>query len=385
MKKILSLTMCTVTLFLLSACSHAQVPHEKNGDETTHSSIAKINKSFKFDQSYQYTIYLNLLGNLGVIQIKNIKNGDINYGKPYIINFKEKGMTIADIINSESSIFASVYDDKKSGGNGKGNKIAVIKQNQLSRFIEFPHNNGMSYMINDSKKEKAYVMTGVHPKKANPKGTPLVSFNTSSEKKLNTLNIKGILGGYAIKGNYIYLAVFGAKKTGYDEVPNQYIAKLKRDTGEISVLTKINNDTSIRDLAERDNNLYLLTSTSNHKGKVDIFNLNGTHLKEINVPSYPFQLKLSEKDNIYVSHIGKNYDGKKVTIIDTKLNKVTKTINGFNGAGEMKIKDQYLFVSNEGESSVSLVDTKTNELLGKVDFGFKSGSSGFVVSKTKNK
>lgn len=365
---------------MLASCSKSN-----QASNDIDSKISVINKKFTYRPTAKYDLYIGLLGNVGYVQINDIKNGKIDYNKPYIFNFKKKGLNVGSLVSSQSRIFTSIHDDSSNGslqnktGMGEGKKVATLDKNKITNYINFPKHFGLEDMLIDTKKHKAYVMCAVQPARYNKSGTPFVAFNTMTNKPQKTINIKGILAGYAIKGNYIYMAIYGAKKLDYTDVPDEYIATLNRETNKIKVLTAVNNG-KVLDLAIGSKTIYVLKSTTNNSSELDTYELNGKSIDQIPLSSNPAHIVLNDKGLLYMSNLGSQYDGKSVSVFDTHTGKVITDIKGFVGAGMMTIKDHYLFVDNEGRASVSVVDMDTNKIIGTIDFGLGQGSHGLAIN-----
>lgn len=379
MKKVILYVLSFICLTFLISCSLNKNAKKSSKD----TNISTQNKQFSNDAKAKYNLYLGLYGNVGYIQIKDIKENSIDYGKPYIFNFKKEGLIVSAIANINNKVFASIHEDIHNKNND-GKKVVVMNRNNIISKVEFPNHFGMSKIIIDKQHHKGYVMCAVQPSNYNPKGTPFVTFNTQNGHRLKTIHLKGILGGYSIKGNYIYMAVFGAKKTGYSDVPDQYIARLDRDSGKVEVVAATNKNQpnlSVRDFTVGTNKMYLLTGSSNDGGTLSVYNLDGTLVKNIPLENTPAHLALNKKGILYISHVGSDYHGQEVTLYNTKTGQIIKNIKGFDGAGMMQIQDNYLFVDNEGHASVTVVDMKKNQIIGTVDLGLTFGSHGLVVSK----
>ena len=380
MKKVILFVFSFICLTIIMSCSSNTNAKESSSEKAN---ISNQNKQFSNDAKAKYNVYLGLLGNVGYIQIKDIKEKSIDYGKPYIFNFKKEGLNVSSIASINNKVYASIHEDVHNK-NDNGKKVVVLKRNNIISKVEFPNHFGLSKIIIDKEHHKGYVMCAVQPSNYNPKGTPFVTFNTQNGNQLKTIHLKGILGGYSIKGNYIYMAIFGAKKTGYSDVPDQYIARLDRDSGKVEVVAATNKNQpnlSVRDFTVGTNKMYLLTGSSNDEGKLSVYQLDGTLIKNVTLENTPANLALNKQGILYISHVGSDYHGQEVTLYNTKTGKIIKKIIGFNGAGMMQIQDNYLFVDNEGNASITVVDMKDNKIIGTVDLGLSVGSHGLVVSK----
>ena len=365
MKKLL-FGISLVCLSLLTGCSFFQ-------ESTLH--VAS------FDSEAEYNLYADLLGNVGLVQITDITADGVEHSDPHVFNFKEAGMTVGSMVEAEGKIFASIHDDTNLGGVAQGNKVAVLEKNKVKRYLEFPDYKGLSRMIKDKSGGSAYVMAAVRPAEANPAGVPLLSFNTETEEKLPLLSVKGIPGGYTEKGEDLYLAVSGADKLGYSDVPDSYIARVEEGSRNVEIVATLDKQTRIEGIAAGEDRLFLVTTVPKDEGKgmLSTFNFQGEHLRDYDLAAYPFDLLLNN-GSLYISHRGARYDGDQVTVFDTKTNEIVKEIHGFIGAGHMDKKDQYLFVSNEGDPSVAVIDMEINKLIDTIEFGKGDGTAGIVIT-----
>lgn len=323
-----------------------------------------------------YDIYVQSNSNLKYVQIKNIKNGYIEYTEPKDIYFQKKGLTMDSMCSVDNKIYCSIY--REHNGNALSNKIAVVENGKIKEYIKIKGEHGPNSIISDLNHKKIYPMMVVQPYEYNKNGIPFAEINTVNDTCKKSFSIKGLANGYSIKNNYIYTAVTNGTDYGFKNVPNNYIASINVTNNKINVLTPKGLNFSPLDIKlTPKNKFYMVSDIIPEKQisnpKLSIYNINGQFEKEIKLPPCCNSIEIDKNGLAYINHIGKKiqdtFDGDTITVIDTNTDKIIDTIHGFKGCLDMCIKDNYLFVTNRIGKNITVIDTSTRKKIGNIDLG----------------
>ncbi len=364
-------------LVILSGCTS----ETKNG----------ISSNNENDYLYDLYVYSNgdvISTKIDLINEKTIKHESINN-----LGFKKKSQIVGTIEPSYkyNKVFCSIYRTGSIGSGKMGKKLVVLKDGNIDGEVKFENNIGPDRMICDDEKEKLYVLFVLQPSSYNPEGTPMKIVNTSNNQIIKSMNLKGCFSGYDFRDNYIYTTVSSATALGYKDLTNSYLARINRDTNKIDIINK-DFKYSPTDIKVWNNKLYMLNNYNPFENEKDehrilIFDLNGKYVNSVNIEPWSQSMIIDKNDLAYINHIGKvssgDFDGDTITVFDTNVDKVVGKITGFTGCSGMAIQDDYLFVSNYQDSSISVVDIRSRKIIGNIKLGKGNRPEKIVVLKKK--
>jgi len=338
----------------------------------------------QINQNSKYQLYAEIMGDVKYVEISEITKGNIRYSKPKKIELRKLGLLANGIYEvSGKKVYCPNYRTK---GELQKGKVVVLENGKIVKTIKIKNRFGAQNIISDIDKKAAYVMFILQPASYNPAGTPFMMIDTEKDEITKPFNLKGTFYGYDIKDNYIYLTVT-ARRLGYKEIPDEYIASINRDTQEIKILTPNGLDFCPVDLKIAPNGkIYLVSSLNNPKydgcnePKISIYNTDGNFVKEVKLDiPYCNKIVIDKTGIAYINHNNGGELGDTITVFDTNTDKVVGTIEGFNGPSAMMIKDSYLFVSNYNSGKVSVVDLKTREVIGNINLGESDKPSTLII------
>ncbi|OPZ87706.1 MAG: hypothetical protein BWY74_03335 [Firmicutes bacterium ADurb.Bin419] len=368
-----------IVLLLLTACSKFNT--EDN--------------AFVYNENSKYDIYFNHVGNIGFIQVEDIKKGNIKHGKMRYMATKNDDRMVYKIVSSEGK---KVYASVRTPGSNKANRLIALQKGKIEKEVVFTDNHKPAEVINDVEYNRVFVELTQSNAINLPLGTPVrvVDYATDEYYDCN-FYIKGGIFGHDINGDYIYGVSSGAKESLYTDVPDTHIFKIERKTLEMKILSEKDLGYLPRDLKVSPNGKIYIT-TNGHVEMVDpenpetttytsedslcIYDLDGNFQKKVNLKQWCNQIIISEEGIAYISHSGKRRDndfkGDLLTIFDTNTDEVIRTIEGLSGITTMELKDDYLFIYTSEKQSITIMDSKSFEILGEIPVDYK----GFCVSMT---
>jgi hypothetical protein len=349
-------------------------------------SIINVNNSLTNGKPL-YDVYVEN-GNVGFLEIYDIKKDNIKYSDLEVTKLKNEGKTVANI----SEILGDkVYATVNPLESNLANRVEVFENGKLSKELVFQDKHGPTSIINDREKNKAYVMFGLSTQDINPNGTPIGIIYTKTDEIIDTpFYIKGAIQGYDFDDKYIYMNVVDANMAKYNDVPGSYILRIDRDNLSTEIVTKNGLDVYGRDLKISKNGYIYITSNGYFKDskyvdehKLSIYNKDGSLVKNIPLDPWCNNIVIDNNGIAYISHRDKDKRrdelGDRITVFDTNKNQIIGSITGFTGPDSLIIKDNYLFVSNTRGKSISIVDTNSREIIGNIPLNFNP----FTISVVK--
>ncbi len=341
-----------IVLLLLTACSKFNL--EDN--------------NFIYNENSKYDIYFNLAGNIGFIQVEDIKKGDIKHGKMKFMatNINDDRM-VYKIVSSEGK---KVYASVRTPGSNKANRLIALQKGKIEKEVVFKDNHKPAEVINDVEYNRVFVELTQSNAINLPLGTPvrLVDYATDEYFDCN-FYIKGGIRGHDINGDYIYGVSSGAKESLYTDVPDTHIFKIDRETLEMKILSKKDLGYLPKDLKVSPNGkIYIttnghiemvdpenpVTTTYTSEDRLCIYDLEGNFQKEVNLKPWCDQIAINEEGIAYILHPGKrkrnDFKGDLLTIFDTNTDEVIRTIEGLSGITTMELKDDYLFIQAKSKA-----------------------------------
>ncbi|HWP98733.1 MAG TPA: hypothetical protein VN426_17965 [Syntrophomonadaceae bacterium] len=384
MLRIKSLFIIIGFVYLLTGCVHNNSNIIKSEEQQVISLDDMINQPNKvsYNTLSKYDIYSSVAGNINLIQVLNIEKNHIQTTQPILIDFKKSDrITGAIALASKDKIYCSVFEEGGKFGNGK--RIIALKDGTFCNEIYFKNSAGPGEIINDVERNRAYVCM-------KSKGNPVNIIDTSTDAVVGKMDIKGFMQSFDLNETNIYAAIYGAEKMDYKDVPDCYLLRINRTTGKAEVLPSNNANKFPQDLKISPNgkiytvNCPLLYHTEETKEfKLSVYDLAGNFIKDIMVDPWPYHIAIDTNGIAYISHRGAEelYDdrGSQITVFDTNQDKVISNITGFHGPSDLIIKDHFLFVLNNGSSSITVVDTNSGEIWGSISLGSNTPPDSLVV------
>lgn len=381
MKKKIYLVFIGIALISSILIVKNQLDHSVNNPKT-------IINSYNKDKNSKYDIYVDIGGEIGVVQVFSINENKIDYSNMNVIGLKKQGKTVDSIIEVEQN---KVYASINSTDNHKvSNRVEVLEKGKVVKETIFDDKKGSSQMIYDKDNHKVFVMANLARIDVNPNGTPFGIIDSQNDKALNLpFYIKGAIQGYDTDGKNIYVNVVDADKCLYKDVPSRYIMKIDGKDSKVDIFTKNGIDVYARDLKIRGDYIYII-SNGYFQGekyipehKLSILNKKGEIVKNVALDPWANKILIDENGIAYINHrdLDTRLDmkGNSLTMFDTNNNKIIGKIDGFKGPNSMEIKDNYLFVSNATGKSISVIDLSTRKIIGEISLGGYSSLSTAIV------
>lgn len=345
----------------------------------TAKTVSSSNFHNKRNENALYDIYISVSGNLMYLQINKIKNNTLDYNIVSFDKIKDENKFIGDIAESKDNSVFCVLTSLSNAS--EGTKILNYDKGNLKKEISLNKSIPNDEMISDTEKGFGYISYKSATKSGYPNGTPFSVITEKDNKEIEKkLFVKGMVEGYDIKDNYMYINVIQAEKCDYHDVPNNYILKVNRDNLSSKVVLD-NKDTSIVDIKfNSQKNMYLLSNGYYSEGKfvnksaLMVYDNNGKNIKNIKLDSWCSNIVIDHNNIAYISSRDKDgfFDqkGKVITIVDTKKDQVIGQLSGFNGPTNMFIKDSYVFVADTSNKAIQVIYTNTKKVIGKIDLGW---------------
>lgn len=341
-----------------------------------------------------YDLYISASGNLMYLQVDKIQNNKIDYNIIGFNKLKDKNKYVGDLaVSKDNSIFC-VLTSFSSVEHGR--KVLNFDKGKLKKEISLNKSTPNDVIISDAEKGFSYISYKPAIKSAFPNGTPFSIFSEKDSKEIEKkLFVKGMVQGYDMNDNYMYINVIGAKKSMYNDVPDSYVLKVDRDNLSSEVLVD-NKDTNIVDIKLNSRkNIYLLSNGyySNgeliNKSMLMVYDNNGKYIKKIKLDCWGSDLVIDDNDIAYISSRDKNgfwdQKGEIITVVDTKNDQVIDQLLGFSGPTNMFMKDSYIFVADTSNNAIQVIDTNIKKVIGKIDLGkIDYYPQKVVVIKNKN-
>ncbi|MCR8846373.1 hypothetical protein NQ117_22055 [Paenibacillus sp. SC116] len=365
------LTTLLLVLFL-SSCG-SEVTTDPKGDIK-----ALLNESI-------YDIYLNTGGNLTVAQVLDIGTEHAKISTPVKIKIRDDGGILHSIESvGDKKIYASIYD--RTGGRSD-KRIKVFQEGVQSNVIN-TNMTGPNRMIWDEAYGKMYVAYAFTPKKD---GIPMAIIDTKLDKEIGKVMIKGAALFYKLHGDYLYVIVTVANKMGYKDVPDNYILSINRITGQTQIVGSTGKLENPKGLAVNDKGIFVITikddPTDFKTSKLKWYSTSGDLVSEFPLDPGARDIVINNQGTAYISHNDKSVhsdmNGSQITVFDTKNKKLISKLKGFKSPTELVLVDQYLFVLNDRDSSISIVNTNSNKVIEtiKMDSGMFPASLEVIKQK----
>ncbi|TYA14603.1 hypothetical protein FRY98_02655 [Paenibacillus faecis] len=342
--------------FLVTACTS----NNKIIDDENSNANGKLN------------IYINEGGNLGIVNITKLSDVKVDYIKK-TVDFKKDGDILFALKSiSSSKVLGTFYD--KLGGQ-LNNKYVVLQPDKISK-IALEH-DGPSSIVSDSKRHRAYILSAIKPN-VYKKGIPLDIIDTVTNQKIGEIGIKGVMLNYQIYDNYLFMTVVKANELGYKEVPDNYILKINLDNNEQRILTPQGFDYSPKGMyISRNGTIFIIEMPLDPEQFDDCrllgYDSNGKLIKNFPVDPGARDILIDDKGVAYITHNDKySYSDRKgdmISLININTGKSLGNIQGLNSPTEIQVLGNYLFVINDGNNSISIINKEKKKIISSIGFG----------------
>lgn len=347
------------------------------------SSCSFLGKEHLSSINDEFYLYVNNGGNLEIINIRE-KNKQINVDKNAKVNFKETG----DILHSlayikEGKIIGTFYD--KVGGN-LNNKVVTIYKDKVKKDITLK-NKGPSHIIADPIRNRAYILSAILPG-VHKNGIPLEIINTSSDREIGSISIKGAPLNYSIYKDKLYLTVVKANELGYQDVPNNYILQIDLPSGIQRIMTPNGFNYSPKGMSiSNDGNIFVIKMPLNPKefknSSLIGYDLYGNQICEYPLPTGGRDIVIDEDGLAYITHNDKEIYGDRkgttITVIDTNTGEDKGKIDGLYSPTEVEMYDEFLFVINDFSNTISVVNKAKKKIIENISFGNNAVLSSMLI------
>lgn len=194
-----------------------------------------IDKSYSKDSLYD--IYITNGEGLGLIQISNIENGNINYSKIDNINVKYDS---ANFLFIEKDLGGEIYVPYSSDiENPKNaNRLLIFNEGKLEDEIEFDDIRNPQTVISDRENNRIFLEQNITVQPEDSQGLKLKVIDTNSKEVIKELYLKGYIRDYYVGEKEIVLSLEGAKKLGFLDAQDRSLYAINRETLEGRVISK---------------------------------------------------------------------------------------------------------------------------------------------------
>ncbi|UQZ36522.1 hypothetical protein C2I18_25100 [Paenibacillus sp. PK3_47] len=329
-------------------------------------------------------IYINNGGNLEILEITNINNKKIIIEETTSINFKKQGDILHSVENiSGGTALASFYDTTDGSLN---NKVLTIKGGKILNKITLKH-EGPSLIISDPERNRAYVLSALIPGLYKD-GIPLDAISTLNYKQTDPINVKGAVLNYGIHKENLYFTVVKANDMGYQGVPNNYILEVNLLDGKQKILTPDGFNYSPKGMFISDEGIiYIIEMPLDpqefKKSSILGYNSSGKLISEFPLSSGVRDVVIDEQGLAYITNNDKEVYGDRkgttITIIDTKNGKTLGYIDGLYSPTEIKKHGELLFVVNDLNNTVSIINSKNKSIIKNISFGKDTSLSSLMI------
>lgn len=194
-----------------------------------------IDKSYSKDSLYD--IYITNGEGLGLIQISNIENGNINYSNIDNINVKYDSANFLFIENdSRGKIYVPYSSDIENPKNA--NRLLIFNEGKLEDEIEFDDIRNPQTVISDRENNRIFLEQNITVQPEDSKGLKLKVIDTNSKEVIKELYLKGYIRDYYVGEKEIVLSLEGAEKLGFLDAQDRSLYAINRETLEWRVISK---------------------------------------------------------------------------------------------------------------------------------------------------
>lgn len=303
----------------------------------------------------KYEIYSECGGNLSYTRIYSMEKNKIDFKNVFLPTKKELRICIDSFSNGPNyKVYCAMYSNYPEKGLSR--YYAIFKDGKFQKKVDLGEKQtGTSDLMSDTEKGITYITGALQPAGTNPNGRPYKVLK--NDQIINNFGIKGAIRSYTIGEKVIYANVV-SKSYGYEDMPEEFLSTIDRDTQEVKVLNTI----SVGSLAFNSKNRKLygaISDSNNETPRLCVLDANGKLEKEFfPVPYLSYGIYIDKNG---LAYLGTDYGAK---VFDTNTEKVVKEINIGSHPSDYFASDNYLFISSESKGSVAIIDMNTQELIG---------------------
>lgn len=198
-------------------------------------------KGKNIEKSYSkyslYDIYITNGEGLGLIQISNIQNGNINYSKIDNINVKYDSANFLFIEkDSRGKIYVPYSSDIENPKNA--NRLLIFNEGKLEDEIEFDDIRNPQTVISDRENNRIFLEQNITVQPKDSQGLKLKVIDTNSKEVIKELYLKGYIRDYYVGEKEIVLSLEGANKLGVLDAQDRSLYAINRETLEGREISK---------------------------------------------------------------------------------------------------------------------------------------------------
>lgn len=343
-----------------------------------------IEKSYSKDSLYD--IYITNGEGLGLIQISNIENGNINYSKIDNINVKYDS---ANFLFIEKDLGGKIYVPYSSDiENPKNaNRLLIFNEGKLEDEIDFDDIRNPQTVISDRENNRVFLEQNITVQPEDSQGLKLKVIDTNSKEVIKELYLKGYIRDYYVGEKEIVLSLEGANKLGFLDAQDRSLYAINRETLEGRVISKepIGNVVNALCGDSKGNNVIFANITLKESGDLD--------KNEIIVMDSQGEIK--ERKEVPYDMNGSFYGNEKYEyVLNGKIhnknngflifNKETlefeKLVDDVKDISYIESLDGYLFILTR-DSKLFIYDENTLEQMGSIELEGKVSHRMKVIKK----
>ncbi|EJT6153347.1 hypothetical protein N2W29_001420 [Clostridium perfringens] len=343
-----------------------------------------IDKSYSKDSLYD--IYITNGEGLGLIQISNIENGNINYSKIDNINVKYDS---ANFLFIEKDLGGDIYVPYSSDiENPKNaNRLLIFNEGKLEDEIEFDDIRNPQTVISDRENNRIFLEQNITVQHEDSQGLKLKVIDTNSKEVIKELYLKGYIRDYYVGEKEIVLSLEGAKKLGFLDAQDRSLYAINRKTLDGREISKepICNVVNALCGDSKGNNVIFANITLKESGDLD--------KNEIIVMDSQGEIK--ERKEVPYDMNGNFYGNEKYEyVLNGKIhnknngflifNKETlefeKLVDDVKDISYIESLDGYLFILTR-DSKIFIYDENTLEQIGSIELGWEVSHRMKVINR----
>ncbi|PVE17102.1 hypothetical protein DDA98_04460 [Clostridium perfringens] len=343
-----------------------------------------IEKSYSKDSLYD--IYITNGEGLGLIQISNIENGNINYSKIDNINVKYDS---ANFLFIEKDLRGKIYVPYSSDiENPKNaNRLLIFNEGKLEDEIDFDDIRNPQTVISDRENNRVFLEQNITVQPEDSQGLKLKVIDTNSKEVIKELYLKGYIRDYYVGEKEIVLSLEGAKKLGFLDAQDRSLYAINRETLEGREISKepICNVVNALCGDSKGNNVIFTNITLKESGDLD--------KNEIIVMDSQGEIK--ERKEVPYDMNGSFYGNEKYEyVLNGKIhnknngfltfNKETlefeKLVDDVKDISYIESLDGYLFILTR-DSKIFIYDENTLEQIGSIELGWEVSHRMKVINR----
>ncbi|EDT16158.1 hypothetical protein ACSW8X_16915 (plasmid) [Clostridium perfringens] len=329
-----------------------------------------IDKSYSKDSLYD--IYITNGEGLGLIQISNIENGNINYSKIDNINVKYDS---ANFLFIEKDLGGKIYVPYSSDiENPKNaNRLLIFNEGKLEDEIEFDDIRNPQTVISDRENNRIFLEQNITVQPEDSQGLKLKVIDTNSKEVIKELYLKGYIRDYYVGEKEIVLSLEGANKLGFLDAQDRSLYAINRETLEGRVISKepIGNVVNALCGDSKGNNVIFTNITLKESGDLDkneiiVMDSQG-EIKERKEVSYDMNGSFYGNEKYEYVLNGKIHNKNNGFLIFNKeILEFEKLVDDVKDISYIESLDGYLFILTR-DSKLFIYDENTLEQIGSIE------------------